>query len=150
MISSTKYPTTNIYFPQICEIKMNLSKWVNFPNEVIHQIYIERKKRARTSTMKTKLDHYLEEEYPTLQEIARDVLVILISTIAFESAFSIGGQILTPHRSRLHYTTLEALMCSKSWLWNSENASSRSIEESTFTDEIESDDEGGSLVNSIT
>ena len=40
MISSTKYPTTNIYFPQICEIKMNLSKWVNFPNEVIHQMWL--------------------------------------------------------------------------------------------------------------
>ena len=104
--------------------------------------YIERKKRARTSTMKTELDHYLEEEvlprssdfdilmwwklnelkYPTLQAIARDVLAIPISIVAYESSFSIGGQILTPHRSRLHYTTLEALMCSKSWLWNSENA----------------------------
>ena len=92
--------------------------------------YIERKKRARTSTMKTELDHYLEEEvlprssdfdilmwwklnelkYPTLQEIARDVLAIPISTVASESTFSIGGQILTPHRNRLHYTTLEALM----------------------------------------
>ena len=236
MISGTKYPTANIYFPQICEIKMALSEWVNSPNEVIQNMaekmlqkfdsywsvihvimgvatvldprykmellefyfesiypidffsqvnrirnlcydlvseyqakkhqdstssfesqdvvsdgksklcdydrYIERKKRARTSTMKTELDHYLEEEvlprssdfdilmwwklnelkYPTLQAIARDVLAIPISTVASESAFSIGGQILTPHRSRLHYTTLEALMCSKSWLWNSENA----------------------------
>ena len=50
------------------------------------------------------------------------MLAIPISTVASESAFSIGGQILTPHRSQLHYTTLEALMCSKSWLWNSENA----------------------------
>ncbi|KAL5180319.1 putative AC transposase [Glycine soja] len=196
MISGTKYPTANIYFPQICEIKMVLSEWVNSPNEVIQNMaekmlqkfdsywrirnlcydlvseyqakkhqdstssfesqdvvsdgksklcdydrYIERKKRARTSTMKMELDHYLEEEYPTLQAIVRDVLAIPISTVASESTFSIGGQILTPHRNRLHYTTLEALMCSKSWLWNSENAGSRSIEESTFTDEIESDDE---------
>ena len=63
-----------------------------------------------------------ELKYPTLQAIARDVLAIPISTVASESAFSIGGQILTSHHSRLHYTTLEALMCSKSWLWNSENA----------------------------
>jgi len=81
--------------------------------------YIERKKKARTSTMKTKLDHYLEEEvlprssyfyilmwwklnelkYPTLQAIARDVLVIMISIVAFESTFSIEGQKLTPHHS---------------------------------------------------
>jgi len=63
-----------------------------------------------------------ELKYPTLQAIARDVLTIPISTIASESTFGIGGQILTPHRSRLHYTTLEALICSKSWLWNLENA----------------------------
>ena len=63
-----------------------------------------------------------ELKYPTLQAIVRDVLAIPISTVASESTFSIGGQILTPHRSRLHYTTLKALMCSKSWLWNSENA----------------------------
>ena len=92
--------------------------------------------------MKIELDHYLEEEvlprssdfdilmwwklnelkYPTLQAIARDVLAILISTIASELTFNNGDQILTPHHSQLHYTTLEALMCSKSWLWNSENA----------------------------
>ncbi|KAH1190223.1 Zinc finger BED domain-containing protein RICESLEEPER 3 [Glycine max] len=217
IIFGTKYPTANIYFPQIFEIKMTLFEWVNSPNEVIQKIaekmlqkfdsywsvihvimgvatvldprykmellkfyfeliypidfffpqhqdstssfespdvvsdgksklcdydrYIQRKKRERTSTMKTELDHYLEEEvlprssdfdilmwwklnkYPTLQAIARDVLAIPISIVAFESTFSIGGHILTPHRSRLHYTTLEALMCSKSWLWNSENAS---------------------------
>ena len=50
------------------------------------------------------------------------MLVILIFTITSELTFSIGGQILTPHRSRLYYTTLEVLMCSKSWLWNPENA----------------------------
>ena len=38
MISSTKYPTTNIYFPQICEINMALSEWVNSPNEVIQKM----------------------------------------------------------------------------------------------------------------
>ena len=87
--------------------------------------YIERKKKARTSTMKTKLDHYLEEEvlprssyfyilmwwklnelkYPTLQAITRDALAFLISTIASELTFNNGDQILTPHHSQLHYTT---------------------------------------------
>ncbi|KAH1193662.1 putative AC transposase [Glycine max] len=38
MISSTKYLTANIYFPQICEIKMALFEWVNFPNEVIQKM----------------------------------------------------------------------------------------------------------------
>jgi len=65
------------------------------------------------------LNHYLEEEvlprivdfdilmwwkfngvkYPTLQAIAKDILAILVSTIASESAFSTDGQILSPRRS---------------------------------------------------
>ena len=59
--------------------------------------------------------------YPTLQAIARDVLAIPISTVASESAFSTGGRILSPHRSRLNWTTVEALMYARSWLWAAEN-----------------------------
>ena len=59
--------------------------------------------------------------YPTLQAIARDVLAIPISTVASESAFSTGGRILRPHLSRLNWTTVEALMCARSWLWAAEN-----------------------------
>jgi hypothetical protein len=59
--------------------------------------------------------------YPTLQAIARDVLAIPISTVASESAFSNSGRILSPHRSRLNWTTVEALMCARSWLWAAEN-----------------------------
>nr|KYP71177.1 Putative AC9 transposase [Cajanus cajan] len=102
--------------------------------------FMAKKKKARTSSMKTELDYYLEEDnlpitsdfdilswwktnglkYPTLQAIARDVLAIPITTVASESAFSAGGQILSPNRSRLNHTTVEALMCTKSWLWNSD------------------------------
>ncbi|GAU39142.1 hypothetical protein TSUD_23210 [Trifolium subterraneum] len=51
--------------------------------------------------------------YPTLQAIARDVLVIPISTVASESVFSTSDRILSPHRSRLNWTTVEALMCAR-------------------------------------
>jgi len=61
-------------------------------------------------------------KYPTLQAIAKDILAIPISTVASESAFSTSGHILSPHRSRLHWTTLEALMCARSWLWSTENS----------------------------
>lgn len=57
-------------------------------------------------------------KYPTLQRIAKDFLAIPISTVASESAFSIGGQFLTPHRSKLNEDTVEALMCSQDWLRN--------------------------------
>ncbi|GJX20728.1 zinc finger BED domain-containing protein RICESLEEPER 2-like protein, partial [Tanacetum coccineum] len=42
----------------------------------------------------------------------------LVSTLASESAFSISGRLISPHRSRLHPKTLEALMCAQSWLLN--------------------------------
>ena len=61
--------------------------------------------------------------HPTLQAIARDVLAIPVSTIAYESGFSTSGYIVSPHRSRLHPTTLEALMCARRWLWSAENTS---------------------------
>ena len=53
--------------------------------------------------------------YPTLQAIARDLLAIPISSVASESAFSTGGRILSPHRSRLNWTTVEDFMCARSW-----------------------------------
>ena len=86
--------------------------------------------------LNSKLDQYLEEKvlprtvdfdilnwwktngvkYPILQNIARDVLAIPISTVASESAFCTGGRVVTPHHSRLHEDTLEAIMCSQSWI----------------------------------
>lgn len=89
-----------------------------------------------TTHVKSELDYYLEEsviprsenfdilcwwktngsKYPTLQAIARDVLAIPVSTVASESAFSTGGRFVSPHRSRLHPKTLEALMCAQNWL----------------------------------
>ena len=55
-------------------------------------------------------------KYPTLQRIARDILVILVTTVALESAFSTSGRLLSPHRSRLHPKTIEAMMCTQNWL----------------------------------
>nr|GEU85086.1 zinc finger BED domain-containing protein RICESLEEPER 2-like [Tanacetum cinerariifolium] len=40
-----------------------------------------------------------------------------LSTVASESAFSASGILISPHRSRLHPNTIEALMCAQSWLW---------------------------------
>jgi hypothetical protein len=57
-------------------------------------------------------------KYPTLQRLARDILAIPVTTVALESAFSTSGRLLSPHRSRLHPRTLEALMCAQSWLWS--------------------------------
>lgn len=50
-------------------------------------------------------------KYPTLQKIGRDILAIPVSTVASKSAFSKGGRIVSPHRSRLHAKNVGAMMC---------------------------------------
>ena len=50
-------------------------------------------------------------KYPTIQRIARDILVIPVTTVASEFAFSTSERLLSPHRSRLHPKTIEAMMC---------------------------------------
>ncbi|KAL0434033.1 UNVERIFIED_CONTAM: Zinc finger BED domain-containing protein RICESLEEPER 3 [Sesamum latifolium] len=60
-------------------------------------------------------------KFPTLQKMTRDFLAIPVSTIASESAFSNSGKLINPQRNRLHHTTVEALMCSRRWLWNEVN-----------------------------
>jgi len=84
---------------------------------------------------KNELDRYLDEEthphddnyfdilgwwklegtrYPTLRQIARDILAIPITTVASESAFSASGRVLSEHHNRLTPKILEALMCGQS------------------------------------
>ena len=56
-------------------------------------------------------------KYPILSKMARDVLAIHISTVAFESAFSTSGRILLDaFRSSLSPKKVEALVCSQNWL----------------------------------
>ena len=102
--------------------------------------FVNQRKRARVTSVQTELDNYLNEgilpyeeavefdilgwwrqngpKYPVLQAIARDVLAIPITSVASECAFSSGGRLLDPHRSRLHHATVETLMCTRSWLQN--------------------------------
>ena len=87
---------------------------------------------------KTHLDIYLEDprvnrkKYPNLDvlgywkenlhrlsdlaDMARDLLTIPLTTVASESAFSIGGRILTPYRNRLLPKNVQALLCARNWL----------------------------------
>ena len=103
-----------------------------------YQLFVKRMKTNKTNSFRTELDHYLEEDvlpdnsqfdillwwklngvkYPVLQTIARDILVIPVSTVASESAFSSSGRLVSPHRNRLHPKMIEALMCAQSWLWS--------------------------------
>jgi len=49
------------------------------------------------------------------EKIARDVLAIPVTTVASESVFSTSGRIISPHRSRLAPSMVEALMCMQAW-----------------------------------
>lgn len=94
-----------------------------------------KKTKMRKVNVRCEVDHYLEEDplsdddgfdilywwrndirYPTLQKIAKDILAIPVSIVASESAFSMGGRVVSPHRSRLNLTTVEALMCLQNWM----------------------------------
>ncbi|GJR72339.1 zinc finger BED domain-containing protein RICESLEEPER 2-like protein [Tanacetum coccineum] len=45
-------------------------------------------------------------KYPVLSKMAKDVLATLISTIAFEATFSVGGRVIDPYQSVLKFSTL--------------------------------------------
>ena len=54
--------------------------------------------------------------YRILSQVARDVLAILVYTVASESVFSTRGCVLDPFRSSLSPNTVEALICTQNWL----------------------------------
>ncbi|KAG8644083.1 hypothetical protein MANES_11G097150v8 [Manihot esculenta] len=56
------------------------------------------------------------ERFPILGKMARDILVIPISTVASESAFSTGGRVLDSFRSSLTPKIVEGLICVQDWI----------------------------------
>ncbi|KAG9453853.1 hypothetical protein H6P81_006757 [Aristolochia fimbriata] len=54
-------------------------------------------------------------KYPIMSLIARDILAILVSTVASEAAFSSGGRVLDQYRSSLASGTVEAIVCTQDW-----------------------------------
>ena len=59
-----------------------------------------------------------KSKYPILEQIAKDVLAIPVSTIASESTFSTSGRVISPYRSSLSPKMVEGLICTQNWLRN--------------------------------
>ena len=55
-------------------------------------------------------------KYRLLSKVARDVLAIPLSKVAFESTFSTRGRVLDPFQSSLLPNTIEMLICAQNWL----------------------------------
>ncbi|XP_052489422.1 zinc finger BED domain-containing protein RICESLEEPER 1-like [Gossypium raimondii] len=111
---------------------------------------------SSTRSEKSQLDIYLEEaklelnsqidvldywskssvRYNELSLLARDLLAIPISTVAFESAFSMGKKVITPLRSSLKPKTVQAVVCLDDWM----QAKGFSIEIGCNNDDDDEDD----------
>ncbi|XP_024029605.1 zinc finger BED domain-containing protein RICESLEEPER 2-like [Morus notabilis] len=92
---------------------------------------------STTASQKSELDLYLDEprlartadldilsfwksnqfRYPALASMACDILAVSVSTIASEATFSVGGRVLDSFRSSLKPKTVEALVCTRDWLY---------------------------------
>ncbi|KAJ6804882.1 zinc finger BED domain-containing protein RICESLEEPER 2 [Iris pallida] len=77
-----------------------------------------------------------EKRYPVLSMIARDLLMVPVSTVASESCFSSGSRILSKKRSRLLPDILEACVCVQDWV-HAEKRTQDKVDESADINELD-------------
>ncbi|OMP10317.1 hypothetical protein COLO4_04623 [Corchorus olitorius] len=100
------------------------------------KLFMRHQRESGLQANKTELEIYLKEEmkqqgaafdvlswwklngprFPILSCLARDVLAVLVSTVASESAFSTGGRVIDVYRSSLNSKMVQALICGQDWL----------------------------------
>ncbi|XP_075092992.1 zinc finger BED domain-containing protein DAYSLEEPER-like isoform X2 [Nicotiana tabacum] len=76
--------------------------------------------------------------FPILSKMARNVLAIPISSVAYESVFSTEGRILDQFRSSLTPKLVETLVCLQDWL-RSESLPVNVEEDLDFLETLEED-----------
>ncbi|CAH1432124.1 unnamed protein product [Lactuca virosa] len=81
-------------------------------------VYLLEPRPKRTFSVNM-LDFWKAQQYryPKLAKLAMDILSVPVSTVAYESAFSLGGRILNEYRSSMKPDVVEALVCTRDWLF---------------------------------
>ena len=89
-------------------------------------MYLDEPRMERNAKNSFDILHYWkgnEFRYPELSKMARDILSIPITTVASESAFSTGGRVLDQYHSSLKSDVVEALICTRDWIFGNEGNS---------------------------
>jgi hypothetical protein len=122
---------------QSCEHNINVSSPIVGKRKLEEEFAQHKSRRKHTRTQKSELDIYLDEKtkqdsedfdilawwkinakkFPIFSSMVHGFLAIPLSTIASESTFSFGGRIHGDTRSSLNPDMLEALVCTKDWLY---------------------------------
>ncbi|XP_027114057.1 zinc finger BED domain-containing protein RICESLEEPER 2 isoform X1 [Coffea arabica] len=101
------------------------------------EMYLDEPRAKRSSHINV-LDYWKAQQFrfPDLSKLARDILCVPVSTVASESAFSLGGRILDQFRSSLSPQIVEALVCTKDWLFGDKSEGSLNMNLEDLTQNI--------------
>uniref|UniRef100_A0A2N9G9L2 HAT C-terminal dimerisation domain-containing protein n=1 Tax=Fagus sylvatica TaxID=28930 RepID=A0A2N9G9L2_FAGSY len=89
-----------------------------------------------------------EEDWEIASDICQRLsLFYKVIEVCSESAFSTSGRLLSPHRSKLHPKTVEALMCAQNWLWagikGTSSTKEKDMDIQNILDDYDDEDESG-------
>ncbi|KAL5716885.1 hypothetical protein ACHQM5_009994 [Ranunculus cassubicifolius] len=100
------------------------------PQKTQLEMYLSKPRRRTTEPLDV-LDYWKSNQfrYPELTRMARDILIIPVSTVASEAAFSVGGRVVDQFRSALLPENVEALVCTNDWLFKKKDILAPTLEE---------------------
>ncbi|XP_061357916.1 zinc finger BED domain-containing protein RICESLEEPER 2-like [Gastrolobium bilobum] len=103
------------------------------PRKTQLELYLEDPRIDRRNISLDVLSYWKANQfrYPEVAAMARDIFGIPISSVASESAFSVGGRVLDQYQSSLKPDIVEALICTRNWLYGEQEQLAIALEELT-------------------